>query len=136
VLTAYSSSLLSSRGSPAEIIRRWEAEAFEVVTSPALLKELARALTYDQVRRHLKQPQGQIGALVKRFAVVATLVEPQQTLDVLDDDPDDNRVLECAVVGGASYIVSGDAHLLELGEYQGIMILTPRSFLSLLQLEE
>jgi putative PIN family toxin of toxin-antitoxin system len=130
------SSLLSSRGAPAEIIRGWEAEAFEVVTSPPLLEELARALTYDQVKRHLKQPQDQIDAFVKRFGLVATLVEPQQAIDVVKDDPDDNRVLECAVEGGASYITTGDTHLLRLGEYQGIMILTPRGFLSVLELEE
>ena len=129
------SSLLSSQGAPAEIIRRWEAEAFEVVTSPPFLEERARALTYEQVKRHIKQPQEQIDAFFKRFGAVATLVEPREALDVLKDDPDDNRVLEYAVEGGASYIVTGDTHLLHVGEYQGIMILTPRGFLSLLELE-
>jgi hypothetical protein len=51
------------------------------------------------------------------------------------NDPDDNRVLECALVGGASYIVSGNTHLLELGEYRQIVILNPVGFLAALKLE-
>ena len=129
------SSLLSSKGAPAEIVRRWEAEVFEVVTSPPLLEELGRALHYEQVARYLKQPQEQIDLFVRRFGVVATLVEPQTTLEAVAGDPDGNRVLECAVAGGASYIVTGDAHLLDLGDYQGIVILKPRSFLSVLDLQ-
>jgi predicted nucleic acid-binding protein len=62
-------------------------------------------------------------------------VEPQTTLEAVAGDPDGNRVLECAVAGGASYIVTGDAHLLDLGDYQGIVILKPRSFLSVLDLQ-
>ena len=48
---------------------------------------------------------------------------------VIVDDPDDDRVLECAVAGGADYIVSGDRHLLKLGVYEGVAILTVRQFM-------
>jgi hypothetical protein len=41
-------------------------------------------------------------------------------LHVIMDDPDDNRVLECAVKGMADYIVRGDRHLLKLGSYNAI----------------
>ena len=105
------------------------------MTSLPHLHELQRALKYEQVTRYLKQSQEQIDAFVKRLGVVATLVEPTEALDAVADDPDDNRVLECAVAGGASYVVSGDAHLLKLGNYQGIAMLTPRDFLSVLELE-
>ena len=49
------------------------------------------------------------------------------------DDATDNRYLECAVAGEVSYIISGDKHLLELKEYQGIMILAPGVFLTLFE---
>ncbi len=128
------SSLLSSKGAPAEIIRRWEAAEFEIVTSPLLLEELTRALQYKQVTRYLRQSRDEIDAFVKRLSAVATVVEPRRTLDVVTNDPDDNRVVECAVAGGASNIVTGDAHLLNLADYQGIVILKPREFLALLSL--
>jgi len=48
-------------------------------------------------------------------------------------DPDDNRVLECAVAGRADYIVSGDKHLRGLGSYDGIRILTVRQFMDTIE---
>jgi predicted nucleic acid-binding protein len=51
---------------------------------------------------------------------------------VIEDDPADNRYLECAVEGGADFLVTGDQLLLTLGAYQGVTILTPRAFLDTL----
>jgi uncharacterized protein len=56
-------------------------------------------------------------------------VEPPETLSVIAEDPDDNRVLECAVQGEAEVIVTGDKHLLKLANYQGISIVSVRQFL-------
>ncbi len=127
------SSLLSKQGPPADIIRRWEAEEFEVTTSPHLLAELQRALAYPRIKKYLEGPNQTIGILLKRFGTAATLVEPRSALRVIEKDPDDNRVLECALASHASYIVSGDEHLLALKEYEGIVILSPAQFLFLLQ---
>lgn len=50
-------------------------------------------------------------------------------LKVIAADPDDDMVLECAVVGNATHIVTGDKrHLLPLGTYQGIRIVSPAQF--------
>jgi putative PIN family toxin of toxin-antitoxin system len=57
-------------------------------------------------------------------------VTPQHRVNAVKDDPDDNRILECALAAGADMIVSGDGHLLKLNAYEGIAILTPREFLS------
>lgn len=56
-------------------------------------------------------------------------VFPSVTLDVVQNDPDDNRVLECALEAEADFIVSGDSDLLALKEYEGIPILNPQQFL-------
>ena len=50
-------------------------------------------------------------------------------MNAVREDPDDNRILECALAADADVIVSGDRHLLKLGAYEGITILTPRDFL-------
>ena len=50
-------------------------------------------------------------------------------VNAVREDPDDNRILECALAADADVIVSGDRHLLKLGAYEGITILTPRDFL-------
>jgi len=122
------SALLSPHGPPAEIIKLWEADRLEVATSPPLLVELERVLAYPRVREHFADPRS-VTALLKRFRMVATVVEPETPLDVIGRDPSDNRFLECAVAASASYIISGDDHLLVLGEYRGIVILKPADFL-------
>jgi putative PIN family toxin of toxin-antitoxin system len=56
-------------------------------------------------------------------------VLPRRRVNAVKEDPDDNRILECAVAAEADVIVSGDGHLLRLTGYEGIAILTPRGFL-------
>jgi len=92
---------------------------FELVVSPAILTELRRKLSgpkfgfseqeLDDADRNIRQ--------------IATVVEPEVELSVLDDEPD-NRILECAVASGASAIVTGDKELLALGSYEGIGTMT------------
>ena len=130
------SALLSPAGPPAEIIHHWEANEFDVVISTHLLRELEGALGYPRVVKYLKLTQEEIRTFLKNLATIATVVEPELRLAVIEKDPDDNRILECAVAGNASYIITGDKHLLEIKEYQGIVILSPAGFLTLLELEK
>ncbi len=62
------------------------------------------------------------------------VVTPAERIEVIERDLDDNRILECAVEGNANYIISGDRHLLDLGRYRGIEIITTSEFLALLEL--
>ena len=64
----------------------------------------------------------------------ANLVDPDFELNAVTDDPDDNRVLECAVAGNADLIVSGDRHLLRIGSYTGIAIVSVRQFIETAEL--
>jgi uncharacterized protein len=59
------------------------------------------------------------------------LVEPSSRVHVCAD-PDDDRILECAVAADASYIVTGDDHLLRLKTFRGIQIVRPAAFLRIL----
>jgi predicted nucleic acid-binding protein len=56
-------------------------------------------------------------------------VSPETVPAVIDDDPDDDVFLACALAGDAAFIVSGDDHLLSLGNYRNIEIVTPAGFL-------
>ena len=58
-------------------------------------------------------------------------VNPKTRIAVIDDDPD-NRILECAMEGQADFIISGDHHLTDLKNYQGIKIIAPSAFLALI----
>lgn len=126
------SALLSTKGSPAKIIDRWEADEFDIAISKPMLDELERALGYERVKKYFKSPQERISALLKRLKTVGIFVAPQTEVKVIEDDLDDNRVLECAMAANAAYIITGDEHLLTLEEYQGIQVIPPAGFIALL----
>lgn len=54
-------------------------------------------------------------------------------IDVIQADPTDYKYLACALEGEADYIVSGDRHLLDVGQYQGIKIMNAKAFLNMWQ---
>lgn len=68
----------------------------------------------------------EVKRLISRIKLAANLVKPTIKLTVVPDDPDDNVIVECAVVAGAHLIVSADKHLLKLKQYKGIGITHPR----------
>jgi predicted nucleic acid-binding protein len=65
----------------------------------------------------------------EKLASLANLVVPTHPLDVIKEDPDDNRILECATTAGSDYIVTYDNDLLRLSEYAGIKIIRAVDFL-------
>jgi len=69
-------------------------------------------------------------AVEREMRDLAEMVRPVESLKVILGDPDDDRVLECAVAAGAEIIVSGDRHLLGLGIFRDIRILSPTDFLN------
>jgi putative PIN family toxin of toxin-antitoxin system len=113
-------------GLPRVFLERGLAGAFSLVTSGALLDELDEKLSGK-----FAVPESKARAFLSQLKSKASVVNPSFVLDAVPDDPDDNRVLECAVAGKANCIVSGDRHLLRLGSYEGIAILTVRRFIEI-----
>ncbi len=97
----------------------------ELYTSPSLLDELRGVLRskFGWSSRRLQQLEG----VLLRFC---RLVRPAAEIQVAAD-PDDDRVLECALEASAVFIITGDRHLLRIGNFHGIEIVTPGRFLKL-----
>ena len=97
--------------------------AIRIDTSEGILAETIGVLRdkfgWDGYRLHFARLE------LRKFVHV---VVPTQTLKVADD-PDDNRVLECAIAAGSDCIVTYDKDLLRLGEYAGIEIVSAADFL-------
>lgn len=115
---------------PAVLMRAAIDARFDLVVSPAILAEFARVFA----DRHGASPEHVRRAVVE-VGTVGAVVRPHRRLTVLADDAD-NRILECAVEGEVDTIVSGDRHLLDLGQYEGIEIVTVREALARLGVEE
>lgn len=115
-------------GFPARILRHVLAQRVQLIVSPYLLAEYLAVMQ----RPHIIKKYAKVGErldLIRRFLQAnAILVTPTFIERVIPDDPGDDAILACAIAGEANYIVSGDEHLLTLGKYRGIKILTPRDF--------
>ncbi len=103
--------------------------AAELHTSEFILDEVERLLREkfgwedDRVARAVAQ--------VRRIS--ASVHEPAEQVDVIEDDPTDNRILECALAARAEFLVTGDKkHLLPLGSFRSVSIVRLRDFVDML----
>ena len=115
-----------SRGKPYTVLELAERGDIDSVTSPNIIDELEDVLS----RERLPFESEQINEFVGKILSMSELVTPEMDLEAVEDDPDDDKILECAVAGNADYIVSGDSHLLDIEEYRGVEIVSPDEFLS------
>jgi putative PIN family toxin of toxin-antitoxin system len=113
-------------GPPRQILRMIIAGSIDCSLSPAILDELRDVLQ----RPKFGFSSRQAAAVVEELCSFCEIVDPVIRISVVKADPDDDRVIECAVQAKASVIVSGDAHLLGLGTHKGTRILSPADFLS------
>lgn len=97
-----------------------------VFTSLSILQELEKVL-----RRDFEEPEGVIQRQLALIVSYAVVVRSSVKVQVVKEDPDDNKILECAMASKADYIVSGDKHLLALGSFRGIKIISARQFMDL-----
>jgi putative PIN family toxin of toxin-antitoxin system len=128
------SGLIRPQGPPGQIlVRLLRDAAFELVVSPATLGELRRSLRYRRVRKYLRLSPEELDLWVDALGAIAVVVEGKVSRRVVAADPADDIYFAAATDGLASFIVSGDRHLLDLVEHEGIRIVRPRAFLSLLE---
>jgi putative PIN family toxin of toxin-antitoxin system len=126
------SGFISSLGNPARILRLWQCGDIDVLVSAETVVELARVLkTSATLRRRFQYTDTEVGRYIDLIEKVATLIIPQRTVEVVHEDPDDDKFVGLALEGQAKYLISGDPHLLNLGQVQTVVILTPRAFISL-----
>ena len=130
------SSLLSSKGAPARIMDAWRAMRFLLVVCPAILQEIRATLHYPRIQRKYGLSVEVIDELMALFARDALVVPGNVCVACgIPADPKDEMFLACAVEGQADLIVSGDRHLLSLGAYRGVPIVTAQRLLEELALE-
>jgi len=129
------SAVISCHGSPGKILELWKRERFDLILSPPILEELDRVFHYPKIQQRYNLQEDHIELFLNLLKSETTIVEPTNEYTVIEEDPSDNRYLECALEGDAQYIVSGDKHLLKLKEFKGVVILPPAGFLALMKIE-
>lgn len=126
------SAILIKGNIPDKILQAWREEKFELVISFQILNELSRVLFYPKIKQKKWLNDQQIEELIVSLAKASSLTPGTLVLEVIKDDPDDDKFIIAAIEQKADYIVSGDLHLKKLKEYKGIKIVTPADFLKIL----
>ena len=112
-------------GIPYDCLKLAMTDRVDGVTCTEILAEFDEKLTTK-----LEYPRFRTSRIVTRLLGFLRMVKITNQLKDVTTDPDDNKIIECAVVGDATHIVTGDKrHLLPLRNYQGIHIVTATDFL-------
>jgi putative PIN family toxin of toxin-antitoxin system len=118
-------------GPPATFLDAALRRVFHQLTSEELLAELEEVLNRSHLEPRLRARGRSVAEVMAKQRVLATLVQPTDLQPPSElRDLKDLPVLRCAVGGQAQAIVTGDKDLLTLKEFRGVLIVTPRIFLT------
>ena len=95
-------------------------ENIQIFSSQEIIEEYKEILARD-----FDYKEQEIGEILGKVFQFVTLVTPSKKVDIVKDDADDNKIIECAIESKSEYIISYDKHLLKLKEFQGIKIIRP-----------
>ena len=120
------SALFSQTGSPFRALALAKIGQIESVTCQEIMDEFLEKLLLK-----FKFSEDKAQSAVDQILNFSRMVRISGTLKAVPNDPDDDMVIECAVVSNASHIVTGDKHLLSLVKYQDIAIAKAADFVYL-----
>ena len=97
----------------------------QIFSSQEIIEEYKEILARD-----FDYEEQETGEIMERALQFLTLVTPSKKVDIVKEDVDDNKIIECAVESNSEYIISYDKHLLKVKEFQGIQIVRPEERLA------
>lgn len=121
-------SALLFRGRLSRLRALWKKKAFTIIASKEIVGEYLSVLAYHKFNLTEKDIQYIVSEELLPYIEPA---EPVRAAVKVCKDPDDDKFLACAEAAKADFIVSGDAHLLNLKKYKGPPIVTAEKFLKM-----
>lgn len=116
-------------GDSNKIIEKVERKEIELVLSKDIIEEFAKVLDYREIKEKIKNKNLEMKRTIEKIISLSTIVDPIEKLNIVKEDSDDNKILECAKAGDVDFIITNDAHLLRLKQFEKIRIIPPREFL-------
>ncbi|MFW3147228.1 MAG: putative toxin-antitoxin system toxin component, PIN family [Thermoplasmatota archaeon] len=121
-------SAIGWNGPERRIIEKAIEGEYELLIGKELISEFIGVISREKFSKIRKED-------IRRFLIlifeIFEVVKQRTTIDAVFEDPDDNKILECAVDGNADYIVTGDEHLLSIREFRGIKIIRSKNLIEL-----
>lgn len=121
------SAFIHHRGNEWKILDLVRAGVIQLVMSKEILDEFQKVIA----RGKFGFGSALIIEITALVIEIAEIIVPQYRLDIVPDDPSDNKFIECAIDGNVGYVISGDRHLLNIGTYRGVKILKAKDFLDI-----
>ena len=118
-------------GASYRIIELVEQGKVELVLSEAIIQEFSAVLEYEEIKKKIVNKRLLMLRTVEKLVFMSKIAVPAIKIAVVKEDPDDDRILECAVTGDVNYLISKDNHLLKIVKYGKIKIVSPEEFLEL-----
>ncbi len=101
----------------------FENKSLTLVTSIEILQELS-----DKLLHKFHWIKEKVNSYLKDIIIISQRVRPNEKLYIVSRDPNDNKILECAVAGDADIIVTLDQDLIKLKKFRNIAIVHPKTF--------
>ena len=116
------------RGNEFELLKLAKENKIKLILSLDIIKEFKGVI----LRPKFSYPLEFINNEMRKILEISEIVFPKIRINVIKEDLEDNRILECAITGNSDYIVSGDEHLLKLKKYKDIRIVKSKDILDVI----
>ena len=115
-------------GDSLKIIESVEKKEIDLYLSKEIIEEFSSVLNYKDIQDKIKDKNLVMKRTVEQILTMSNIIEPKRKVEIVKEDIDDNKIIECAVEAGVDYIITKDKHLLKIKEFEGIEIITPEEF--------
>jgi putative PIN family toxin of toxin-antitoxin system len=119
-------------GTPSKIIRLAEDKKITILISDEIVSEINQTLKYQKISQIYQEIGLTRQQLIESVLQISKLTKTEEKIGLIQQDPTDNKFIECASVGNADYLISGDKHLLRMHLYKKTQILSAKEFLKTL----
>lgn len=122
-------SALLWRGKPHELIKLAEEKRITLYATVETLTELEEVLQREKLKQRIESLATSVDQLMFLVKTLVEIIEVEEVVSYVEADADDNIFLSCALNSEAKYVISGDAHLLDLKHFEKILIVSVSEFL-------
>lgn len=123
------SAILKPDSNPGQILEMVRRREVDLLLTHPIIAEISRVLSYPKLVRIHGMDHNTQNRFLRGLIIAGRIVNPEISVNIVTDDPTDNKYIECAVAGNADALITGDKHLLVLQAYENVPIITPAQWL-------
>ena len=123
------SAILKPDSNPGQILEMVRRREMDLLLSHPIISEISRVLSYPKLVTIHGMDYNTQTRFLRGLIIAGRIVNPEISVNIVTDDPTDNKYIECAVAGNADALITGDKHLLVLKAYENVPIITPAQWL-------